>query len=57
MTDEPDIHGTDQEALPRIVGVGRLAEEGVDAAVVYLNFHPTDDQLRTLEEHLRSWHP
>lgn len=56
VTEETDIHGTDQEALPRIIGVG-LLEGSSGAYAVYLNFKPTDDQLRSLEEHLRSWHP
>ena len=61
---DTDIHGTGE--LPRVVGVGR-PEEAIPvpmpsgylpySVAVVLNFVPTDAQLETLREHLRSWHP
>lgn len=52
---EVDIHGTDQSAFPKVLGVCR--HHDMLEAVVLLNFRPTTAQLLSLHEHLRSWHP
>lgn len=61
LTEGADIHGTDQNSLPRMVAIWRTEQfkPGVhrSGVTVMFNFTMTDDQLRTLEEHLRSWHP
>ena len=52
-----DIHGTDQDKLPRVVEVTRLMSEPENGIVITLNFYPTDQQMQSLWEHMQSWHP
>lgn len=51
QTDQTDIHGTN---WVESVAIGPEPSQHV---VVNLNFRPTDEQLRSLFEHLQSWHP
>lgn len=50
-----DVHGTDQNKLLQVVGVGMPFDQA--QATVFLNFVPSAEQLTSLREHLRSWTP
>lgn len=53
-SDEADIHGT--EPLPRVLSVYR-PHELTKTVTIVLSFEPTDAQVDSLHEHIRSWSP
>jgi hypothetical protein len=48
----------DSAIVPRVCGVGRAgADMDRKGALVFLSFVPTDDQLTSINEHMKSWVP
>ena len=53
---ETDIHDTDRSQFPHVKDIVRV--KGDEQALrLALNFKPTAEQLRTLRDHLLTWHP